>query len=90
MKVDDARYTDQNTLFQTPLNLFLRVFGPMPRRSPHALQLSTRVILGMVEEIKAGGEPSPVPENLIDSFRATLTQKVEIRQSNLRNIPKIL
>ncbi|CAM9463356.1 unnamed protein product [Pylaiella littoralis] len=38
-------------------------------------QLSTRVILGMVEEIKAGGEPSPLPTNLVDSFRATLTNK---------------
>lgn len=40
------------------------------------LQLSTRVILGMVDEIKAGGEPSPLPTNLIDSFRATLVEKV--------------
>lgn len=30
----------------------------------------------MVEEIKAGGEPSPLPTNLVDSFRATLTNKV--------------
>ncbi len=44
-------------------------------------QLSTRVILGMVEEIKAGKEPSPLPANLVDSFRSTLTQKVETRYS---------
>lgn len=31
----------------------------------------------MVEEIKAGKEPSPLPSNLVDSFRATLTQKVQ-------------
>lgn len=29
----------------------------------------------MVEEIKAGGEPGALPEALVDSFRATLTQK---------------
>ena len=50
---------------------------PTPRPTlPSCLQLSTRVILGMVEEIKAGGEPSALPEALVDSFRATLTQKV--------------
>ncbi|CAM9158816.1 unnamed protein product [Ectocarpus sp. 6 AP-2014] len=38
-------------------------------------QLSTRVILGMVEEIKAGGEPGALPASLIDSFRATLLEK---------------
>lgn len=47
----------------------------LPHRS-RTFQLSTRVILGMVEEIKAGKEPSPLPTNLVDSFRATLTQKV--------------
>lgn len=35
-----------------------------------------RVILGMVDEIKASGEPGALPEALVDSFRATLTQKV--------------
>ncbi|CAN0161441.1 unnamed protein product, partial [Ectocarpus sp. 12 AP-2014] len=38
-------------------------------------QLSTRVILGMVEEIKAGGEPGALPASLVDSFRATLLEK---------------
>ncbi|CAM9592555.1 unnamed protein product, partial [Choristocarpus tenellus] len=38
-------------------------------------QLSTRVILGMVEEVKEGKEPGPVPAALVDSFRSTLMQE---------------
>lgn len=39
------------------------------------------MILGLVEEFRAGREPSAVPDTLIDSFRATLSQKVKWWQS---------
>lgn len=75
--IDQIRQTCHPITWSTPL---LSYPGPTPPPSTSTIctfQLSTRVILGMVEEIKAGKEPSPLPTKLVDSFRATLTQKVQ-------------